>query len=121
MIAKHLKAPLNNAAEQGRAAFVTAAWLDGEFGLGQGADYAPVNGGLFGLVKTLNLEWEGVFCRAIDLGPSLEASEAVRCILAELHDPNRLLIEVAYNHLNERSTLVISTTATPANAAGNGR
>lgn len=106
LIAKHLKTPLNNAAQKGRAAFMTVTRMDGAFGLGQGTEYAPVNGGLFGLVKTLNLEWEPVFCRAIDLSPALDTARAVECILVELHDPNRLLIEVGYTP-EERSTLTI--------------
>ena len=114
LAAKHLKAPLTAAAEQGRAAFMTVTSLDGEFGLGEGVDYTPVNGGLFGLVKTLNLEWESVFCRAVDLSPTLKPAQAVDCILAELYDPNRLLIEVGYNHSLERSTLVVSTAPIPA-------
>ena len=70
MLAKHLKEPLNKAAQNGgRAVFMTAVHLDGEFGLGKHVSFEPVSGGLFGLVKTLNLEWEGVFCRALDLNP----------------------------------------------------
>ncbi len=108
LMAKHLKASLNAAAENGRAAFVTVTHLDGEFGVGQGTEYAPIGGELFGLVKTLNLEWESVFCRAIDLIPSLDTAQAVNCILAELHDPNRLVTEVGYT-MTERSTLVVES------------
>ena len=107
LAAKHLKPGLNQAGQQGRAVFMTVTHLDGEFGLGQNSDYDPVNGGLFGLVKTLNLEWESVFCRAVDLHPALEPERQVSCILAELHDPNRLLIEVGYTS-TKRSTLTLS-------------
>ena len=44
--------------------------LDGEFGMGEKIDFDPISGGLFGLVKSLNLEWEPVFCRAVDLDPA---------------------------------------------------
>lgn len=108
LVAKHLKTPLNNAAQKGRSAFMTVTRMDGAFGLGQGTEYAPVNGGLFGLVKTLNLEWEPVFCRAVDLSPALDTDRVVECILVELQDPNRLLIEVGYTP-DERSTLTIET------------
>jgi hypothetical protein len=70
-------------------------------------DYSPISGGLFGLVKTLNLEWESVFCRAIDLSPALGAARSVECILTELNDPNRLISEVGYT-LTERSTLALT-------------
>jgi hypothetical protein len=96
LLAKHLKETLTGAARQGRAAFLTVARLDGEFGLGKNADFEPVSGGLFGLVKSLNLEWEAVFCRGIDLSPELDAEQSAARILAELYDPNRLVTEVAY-------------------------
>jgi hypothetical protein len=66
----------------------------------------PVSGGLFGLTKTLNLEWEDVFCRAIDLQPGMNADLAVSHIVAELSDPNRLLSEVSYTE-NGRYTLEV--------------
>jgi hypothetical protein len=106
LAAKHLKQALNSVASPGRAAFMTVTQLDGEFGLGRETDFNPISGGLFGLVKTLNLEWEPVFCRAVDINPALTASQAVRCILAELHDPNRLITEVGYT-TTERSTLIL--------------
>jgi acyl carrier protein len=108
LAAKHLKPVLNEAAEGGRAAFMTVTRLDGEFGLSELADFTPITGGLFGLVKTLNLEWDEVFCRAIDVSPALETERVVSCILAELHDPNRLVTEVGYTQ-TERSTLVVSS------------
>jgi hypothetical protein len=96
LIAKHLKEPLNLAAQKGQAAFLTVARLDGQFGLGQDHIFSPISGGLFGLVKTLNLEWREVYCRGIDLSPALSPAQSVRRILDELHDPNHLIIEVGY-------------------------
>jgi hypothetical protein len=61
---------------------------------------------LFGLTKTLNLEWDDVFCRAIDLQPGMDADLAAEHIVAELSDPNRLLSEVAYSE-NGRYTLEV--------------
>jgi acyl transferase domain-containing protein len=116
LIAKCLKADLNQAAQTGRAAFVTVTHLDGQFGLGAGGNSTPVLGGLNGLVKTLNLEWENVFCRAIDLSPNLEPEQAVDCVLAELHDPNRLVTEVGYGPQG-RCTVAVCTVAVTASAA----
>ncbi len=107
LTAKYLKPTLNEAAQHGRAVFMTITRLDGEFGLGEGINFTPVDGGLFGLVKSVNLEWDAVFCRAVDLSPEMDPDQAVRCILAELHDPNRLLTEVGYT-CNERSTLALA-------------
>ncbi len=106
MLAKHLKEPLNRAAEMGRSIFMSVIRLDGEFGLGEQTDFDPISGGLFGLVKTLNLEWEPVFCRAIDLDPVFDAQESTRYILAELFDPNRLISEVGYSSKG-RLTLIV--------------
>jgi hypothetical protein len=94
-LAKHLQGSLNAAASTGRSCFMTVTRLDGEFGLG-GGEFEAISGGLFGLVKTLNLEWPQVFCRAVDLAPDLDPGQAVQHILAELHDPNRLIVEVGY-------------------------
>ncbi|ODG99976.1 beta-ketoacyl synthase [Nostoc sp. KVJ20] len=105
LIAKYLKEPLNQAALQGRSSFVTVARLDGEFGLGHKTNFGAIGAGLFGLTKSLNQEWESVFCRAIDLNPDLDAEISAQYILAELHDPNLLVVEVGYNSQG-RSTLI---------------
>lgn len=119
LAAKHLKPSLNEAAEKGRSVFMTVTRLDGEFGLSDAGDFDPVQGGLFGLVKTLNLEWDGVFCRAVDLNPAMETAQVVDCILAELHDPNRLVTEVGYNQ-KERSTLVLASVPVTGNRVWDG-
>ena len=106
LMAKHLKENLTMAGKNGYAAFMTVIRLDGQFGLSMSNPVEPVSGGLFGLTKTLNLEWEDVFCRAIDLHPEMDSEMAADCITAELFDPNRLISEVAYNK-NGRFTLVV--------------
>jgi polyketide-type polyunsaturated fatty acid synthase PfaA len=105
LIAKHLKEPLHKAQHQGRSCFLTVAHLDGKFGLGQQINFGAISGGLFGLTKTLNQEWESVFCRAVDLHPDLDVERSLEYIIAELHDPNRLITEVGYSSQG-RATLV---------------
>ncbi len=95
-MAKYLKQSLNQAARHGRSCFCTVVRLDGAFGLGQHVNFGPISAGLFGLTKTLNWEWQQVFCRAIDLSPAIDAEESAHSIIAELHDPNRYITEVAY-------------------------
>jgi polyketide-type polyunsaturated fatty acid synthase PfaA len=112
LMAKHLKKSLNEAALHGRSCFLTVTRLDGEFGLGQSdhiINSGVISGGLFGLTKTLNLEWEPVFCRAVDLHPELDEDKATKNIIAELYDPNRLIAEVGYS-LQGRTTLVGDST-----------
>lgn len=104
LMAKHVKASINQTEPAGRRFFITVAHLDGALGLGEG-NFGVIDGGLFGLTKTLNLEWEPVFCRAIDLGTDLDTDKSVSCILAELHDPDARLVEVGYS-LQGRATLV---------------
>ncbi len=105
LMAKHLKESLNQAAEQGLAAFMAVTRQDGQFGLAADGSNNAVSGSLNGLVKTLNLEWEKVFCRTLDLHPSFSAEEAASYILDEMHDPNRLISDISYNP-DGRFTLV---------------
>jgi hypothetical protein len=87
---------------------MTVTHLDGAFGLGNDTDFSAIAGGLFGLVKTLGHEWPRVFCRAVDLSPAIEPSQAVDLVWAELHDPDRRILEVGYR-LDGRFTLVAGT------------
>ena len=103
-LAKQLKTSLNEAAQKGDSCFLTIARLDGELGT-SGDGYNAITGGLFGLTKSLRWEWSSVFCRAIDLGRDLDTSTSVKHIIAELHDPNRLIAEVGYSSKG-RTTLV---------------
>jgi NAD(P)-dependent dehydrogenase (short-subunit alcohol dehydrogenase family) len=107
LMAKHLKKMLNQAAQVGRSCFFTVSRLDGAFGLSQTVNFGAIGGGLAGLTKTLNAEWYAVFCRAIDLSPTLAAQQSVQAVLAELYDPDRNLQEVAYTP-EVRQTLVAS-------------
>ncbi len=106
LVAKYLMKNLNETSQLNYAAFVTVTHMDGEFGLTTSGLFEPVSGSLFGLVKTLNLEWEKVFCRAIDLSPDVNVATAVKHIMAELYDPNRLISEVGYSDKG-RFTLVV--------------
>ncbi len=105
LIAKHLKESLNEAARYQRSCFCTVARLDGAFGLEYKENYSPISAGLFGLTKSLKWEWQRVFCRAIDLNPTIDIQQSTRHIIAELHDPNLCLSEVAYGSQG-RVTLV---------------
>jgi NAD(P)-dependent dehydrogenase (short-subunit alcohol dehydrogenase family) len=107
LMAKHLKLSLNQAASQGCGCFVTAARLDGAFGLAGEVNFSAIGAGLFGLTKSLNQEWKPVICRAIDLNPALDVEESARAIIAELHDPDRSLAEVGYG-VRGRTTLALA-------------
>lgn len=106
LTAKHLKKSLMETAIANFSCFITVTRLDGCFGLAQNSNYSPISGGLSGLTKSLNQEWQPVYCRAIDLSQDLDPQTATNSILAEIHDPNRYLSEVGYTR-DLRSTLTI--------------
>lgn len=105
--AKYLKPALTGNSQDQRSAFMAVTHMDGVLGTSGEGDWSAVSGGLFGLVKTLNLEWQTVFCRALDVQADLPAEQAANYILAELNDPDRLLIEVGYGP-QERVTLALA-------------
>ncbi|MDX2076743.1 MAG: phosphopantetheine-binding protein, partial [bacterium] len=105
LTAKHLKNSLTTVSN-GAGVFMTVAQLDGSFGMAHGANDNALVGGLTGLVKTLKAEWgESVFCRALDLAPTMDTTSMVNAILAELYDPKRALLEVGYGE-SGRMTVV---------------
>ncbi|MCU0655108.1 MAG: hypothetical protein MUF64_07415 [Polyangiaceae bacterium] len=92
-----LLSPQLNAAGAPRAWFVAVTRLDGKLGLApSGQEVGLAVAGVYGLIKTLRLEWPSVFCRAIDLHPDLEPEAAAGRILDELNDPDQTLGEVGY-------------------------
>jgi polyketide-type polyunsaturated fatty acid synthase PfaA len=97
LLAKYLKQPLNTAAQTRRSCFLSAAWLDGTFGLSRQGSFSAIAAGVFGLTKSLAHEWPAVFCRAIDFSPELKTDTVVQAILAELYDPNLAIAEVGYS------------------------
>jgi len=67
LLAKHLQQPLTELGKTQRANFLTISQMDGQLGQGKRGDVSVLAGGLRGLVKSLNLEWSSVYCRAVDL------------------------------------------------------
>jgi NAD(P)-dependent dehydrogenase (short-subunit alcohol dehydrogenase family) len=109
LIAKHLKNPLTESDTDSRRFFVTITRMDGGLGTIGDKPYSAIAGGCFGLIKTLHAEWETVFCRAVDLCPSLTSSDAVDRILAELQDPDHRLTECGHRQ-DVRQTLIAEIT-----------
>lgn len=102
-MAKHLKNSLVSSSSK-RIFFIAAARIDGKFGI-SGKSSSLVSGGLFGLTKTLGLEWPLVFCRSLDLAPDMDTDSAVCAIISEIHDPDLRIKETAYGR-EGRITLV---------------
>ena len=97
LMAKFIKEDLNVLGESSHTRFLTVSQMDGQLGKGTTGKVSIVGGGLTGLVKCLNLEWSPVFCRAVDIDPSISAITAADYVYDEYHDANRDIIEVAYD------------------------
>ena len=76
-LARQCAPSLIAAAAEGGAFFASATRLDGAFGFNGGPITDPFQGGLAGLVKTADLEWPDVGCRALDIAPDWTDSPAV--------------------------------------------
>ncbi len=105
LLSKHLQKPLNEIGLKQRAVFMTVTRLDGQSGLGKRGNVSVVGGGLNGLVKSLNLEWSPVFCRALDIQPELSTSVIAKQIVREFHDPNASIIESCFSE-EGRKTII---------------
>ena len=92
-LAGALKEDLTRINEGGRSIFMTVTRINGKLGFGSVKNFQE-GGGLTGVVKTLSWEWPEVFTRAIDLDPEMNGKDQVECVIREIHDPNRGLVEV---------------------------
>jgi NAD(P)-dependent dehydrogenase (short-subunit alcohol dehydrogenase family) len=109
LLAKYLQPSLQEASKKQRPAFMTVTRLDGKLGLGKRSNTSIMGGGLSGLVKSLNLEWSPVFCRAIDIQPELNNEVAAKHVFEEMHDANLLYTEIG---ISEEGRKTFETTET---------
>jgi len=108
-IAKHVQKDLNELGENQRANFITCTRMDGKLGQGKRGNTSVVGGGITGLVKCLNLEWSPVFCRAVDIQPELSTVQMTNQLMAEYHDADVSIVEVAYSEDGRKTTDAIPT------------
>jgi acyl transferase domain-containing protein len=108
LLARAVAPALVNAADSGRAIFAVVVRLDGSLGLNGSCDFSAIAGGLFGLVKTLSLEWPEVFCRAVDVSPDVAPALAASLLEAELADPDQRITEVSHRG-DGRYTLAVES------------
>jgi NAD(P)-dependent dehydrogenase (short-subunit alcohol dehydrogenase family) len=108
-IAKHVQKDLNKLGIDQRASFLTCTRMDGLLGQGTRGNTSVVGGGITGLVKCLNLEWSPVYCRAIDIQPELSIDQIANQLMAEYHDANVSIVEVAYSEEGRKTTDAIPT------------
>ena len=94
--AKLLQPKLNVTSDK-RRSFISVSRIDGGFGYldtKQLQDAELNQAALAGLTKTLSHEWPTVFCRALDVAPSLDATHLADAIANELFDSVTNLPEV---------------------------
>ncbi len=72
--AKQFAFPLIESAKEQGAFFTTISFLGGKFGFNNSlpSQSEPVQGGLAGLAKTANIEWDNVICHSIDMPNNIE-------------------------------------------------
>ena len=107
LLAKHLQAPLNELGQTQRSGFLTVTRMDGKLGQGKRGNVSVIGGGLPGLVKSLNLEWSPVFCRALDIQPELPVDQIAAQVVSELHDINVKAVEVAFSEEGRKTPIAI--------------
>lgn len=96
LIARHLKALFNQTQQTTRPAFLTVTQMDGQFGLNGCNSSDPLPGGFAGLTKSLRLEWDDIFCRALDFDPTIASQVMAEKIIDEIYDPDYRLCEIGY-------------------------
>jgi NAD(P)-dependent dehydrogenase (short-subunit alcohol dehydrogenase family) len=116
LLAKYLQPSLTAQNTAQRTAFMTVTRLDGQLGLGKRGNISILGGGFSGLVKSLNLEWSSVFCRAIDIQPEFNAEIIAQNIFTELHDANVNHTEIG---IFEGGRTTFSTEKTPLHDSEN--
>ncbi|MCL1119472.1 type I polyketide synthase [Shewanella seohaensis] len=110
LFAKHLQPLLT---ERDHCRFVTVSRIDGGFGyIGMDESAGAVislselnQAALSGLTKTLNHEWPGVVCRALDIAPNLDAKTVANAVVQEYYLQDAP-VEVGIDSELERTTLV---------------
>ena len=116
LLAKHLQQSLNELGKQQRANFLTISQMDGHLGQGERGNVSVLAGGLRGLVKSLNLEWSSVFCRAVDVEYELPTEQKSNQVIAELHDADVSIIETAFSKAG-RKTIIATPVEVKENQA----
>jgi acyl transferase domain-containing protein/acyl carrier protein/NAD(P)-dependent dehydrogenase (short-subunit alcohol dehydrogenase family) len=111
LLAKYFKARLDVGGDS-RKAFFALARLDGRLGLTK-PDSHFMAAGCFGLVKTLAMETKHLFCRTLDVDPSLDDLVLAKQLVAELNDHNINYTDVGLSEYGRCSFKIVpQTTAT---------
>lgn len=94
--------------EVGQNFFTAIARMDGHMGMSGEWNGAALQGGLFGLVKSLDREWKNTFCRVVDIAADCETADAADFALLELRDSDDTYTELSVDAAGKRYTTVLS-------------
>ncbi|MBT8339780.1 MAG: SDR family NAD(P)-dependent oxidoreductase [Desulfatitalea sp.] len=111
-IAKHLKIPLSSGSNDVKKPFLIITRMDGQMGMNGRASNAILQGGYFGLIKSLKREANNIFGRCIDIVPGLSPENTISIIMEELYDKNSFPIEIGRTSQIERYTTYASEAST---------
>lgn len=116
LIAKHLRRCFLTELPVSRSFFMVISRIDGQFGQSNSGFASLIQKAYFGLTKSLDREWDSVYCRAVDLHPDLDTSIASTAILEELTDSKVLPLEVSRDKHNRRHSVTnIEMPISPSN------
>lgn len=101
---------LRSNAEVRNKAVLSVSRLDGGFGCLPVSNIAdPLSGGLFGLIKTVALEWPEVSCKALDLATDFDETKAAAAITDELQISGPLEVGINETELLQPELTVLQT------------
>jgi polyketide-type polyunsaturated fatty acid synthase PfaA len=117
-MAKHLKARMDPAADDRHRFFVTVTRIDGKIGLNGIPSRSILQGGYYGLTKSLKKEVPHLFCRTIDIGPGVPPADITAIVLEELQDSDGVHLEVGRTAHGQRFILDKEMSAQKVNGNG---
>jgi acyl transferase domain-containing protein/NAD(P)-dependent dehydrogenase (short-subunit alcohol dehydrogenase family)/acyl carrier protein len=120
-MAKHLKRLVDDTSDAGSRFFVTVTRIDGKIGLNGISSRSILQGGYYGLTKSLKKEAPQLFCRTIDIAPDVPREDVSAIIMEELQDSDGFHLDVGRTAVAERFILGKEISAKNGNGNGAGR
>ena len=105
-IVKHLKLPLMEQHKNGGGLVSIATRIDGKLGMNGIMPRSIIQGGYFGLVKSLKMEAPQLCCRCVDISPELDDDLTTDIVLDEIFDDKCEHVEVGRCSAKQRITII---------------
>jgi len=104
LLAKHFSS-FSKKPDDGKVFFVCVTRMDGNMGLTGKNASATLQGGFYGLVKSLSREWKNTHCKVIDIPALCENSKASSYVIEEIFSESEGIVEVGRAIDGERYTI----------------